>query len=397
MGYLDKKYVTDIDVKGKKVFVRCDFNVPMDEELNIKDDKRIVASLPTIKYLLENGAAVILASHLGRPKNGFEDKFSLKPVAKRLSELLDKEVVLASDVIGEDAKKKAEALKSGEILLLENVRFEKGETKNDENMSRILASYAEIFVNDAFGTAHRAHCSTTGIASYIPAVGGFLMKKELDALGKAFESPEKPMVAVLGGSKVSDKIGVIESLLEKADSILIGGGMAYTFIKAKGYSVGKSLCEEDKLDLAKSLMEKAEKLGKKLLLPVDTVVASELKEGVEFKTVDIENIPDDMMGLDIGEKTAKLYAEEIEKAKTVINNGPMGVFEISSFAKGTEDVVRAMAESDALSVIGGGDSASAAKKLGFGDKISHISTGGGASLELLEGKELPGVAALNNK
>lgn len=397
MGYLDKKYVTDIDVKGKKVFVRCDFNVPMDEDLNIKDDKRIVASLPTIKYLLDNNAAVILSSHLGRPKNGFEEKFSLKPVAKRLSQLLGKDVILASDVIGEDAKKKAAELKCGEILLLENVRFENGETKNDEEMSRVLASFAEIFVNDAFGSAHRAHCSTTGIASYIPAVGGFLMKKELDALGKAFESPEKPMVAVLGGSKVSDKIGVIESLLKKADSILIGGGMAYTFIKAKGYDVGKSLCEEDKLDLAKSLMEKAEKLGKKLLLPVDTVVAYELKEGAEFKTVDIENIPADMMGVDIGEKTAKLYAEEIKKAKTVINNGPMGVFEISSFAKGTEEVVRAMAESGALSVIGGGDSASAAKKLGFKDKISHISTGGGASLELLEGKELPGVAALNNK
>lgn len=397
MGYLDKKYVTDIDVKGKKVFVRCDFNVPMDEDLNIKDDKRIVASLPTIKYLLDNNAAVILSSHLGRPKNGFEEKFSLKPVAKRLSQLLGKDVILASDVIGEDAKKKAAELKCGEILLLENVRFEKGETKNDEEMSRVLASFAEIFVNDAFGSAHRAHCSTTGIASYIPAVGGFLMKKELDALGKAFENPEKPMVAVLGGSKVSDKIGVIESLLKKADSILIGGGMAYTFIKAKGYDVGKSLCEEDKLDLAKSLMEKAEKLGKKLLLPVDTVVAYELKEGAEFKTVDIENIPADMMGVDIGEKTAKLYAEEIKKAKTVINNGPMGVFEISSFAKGTEEVVRAMAESGALSVIGGGDSASAAKKLGFKDKISHISTGGGASLELLEGKELPGVAALNNK
>lgn len=397
MGYLDKKYVTDIDVKGKKVFVRCDFNVPMDENLNIRDDKRIVASLPTIKYLLDNDAAVILSSHLGRPKNGFEEKFSLKPVAKRLSQLLNKDVTLASDVIGEDAKKKAAELKCGEVLLLENVRFEKGETKNDEEMSKVLASFAEIFVNDAFGSAHRAHCSTTGIASYIPAVGGFLMKKELDALGKAFENPEKPMVAVLGGSKVSDKIGVIESLLKKADSILIGGGMAYTFIKAKGCDVGKSLCEEDKLELAKSLMEKAEKLGKKLLLPVDTVAAYELKEGAEFKTVDIESIPSDMIGVDIGERTAKLYAEEIKKARTVINNGPMGVFEIPAFAKGTEEIVRAMAESSALSVIGGGDSASAAKKLGFGDKISHISTGGGASLELLEGKELPGVAALSNK
>lgn len=397
MGYLDKKYVTDIDVKGKKVFVRCDFNVPMDENLNIRDDKRIVASLPTIKYLLDNDAAVILSSHLGRPKNGFEEKFSLKPVAKRLSQLLNKDVILASDVIGEDAKKKAAELKCGEVLLLENVRFEKGETKNDEEMSKVLASFAEIFVNDAFGSAHRAHCSTTGIASYIPAVGGFLMKKELDALGKAFENPEKPMVAVLGGSKVSDKIGVIESLLKKADSILIGGGMAYTFIKAKGCDVGKSLCEEDKLELAKSLMEKAEKLGKKLLLPVDTVAAYEIKEGAEFKTVDIESIPSDMIGVDIGERTAKLYAEEIKKARTVINNGPMGVFEIPAFAKGTEEIVRAMAESSALSVIGGGDSASAAKKLGFGDKISHISTGGGASLELLEGKELPGVAALSNK
>ncbi|MEG1972038.1 MAG: phosphoglycerate kinase [Oscillospiraceae bacterium] len=397
MSSINKKSITDINVKDKKVLVRCDFNVPMDENCCIKDDNRITASLPTIKYLLENHAAVILCSHLGRPKNGFEDKFSLAPVAKRLSELLEMPIILSCDVIGDDSKTKSANLKSGEVLLLENVRFEKAETKNEDSMSEILASFADIFCNDAFGSAHRAHCSTTGVAKYIPAVSGLLMEKELRILGGALENPQRPMVAILGGAKVADKIGVIENLLNKADCLLIGGGMAYTFLKAQGYNIGKSLCEEDKLPLAKELIKKAKDSGKRIIFPLDTVVTEKLEDGSPFETVDISKIPENMMGVDIGTKTAMLFAEEIKKSKTVINNGPMGVFEIDNFSKGTAEIIKAMADSGAVSIIGGGDSASAAKKLGFKDKITHISTGGGASLEFMEGLELPGVAVLNEK
>ena len=394
-----KLTVRDIPVKSKRVLVRVDFNVPLNDELEITDDKRIVAALPTIKYLLENGARVILCSHLGRPKGvGYEEKFSLAPVAERLKELLpDTNVMFASDVIGEDARKKASELKDGEALLLENVRFHKEETANDDEFARKLADMAEIYVSDAFGTVHRAHASTAGVAKYLPAVCGFLIEKELSFLNGALESPERPFVAILGGAKVGDKIGVIKNLLDKCDTLLIGGGMAYTFFKAKGYNVGDSLLDEERVGLAKELMEEAERRHVKLLLPVDTVVAKAFTADAEHKTVACDAIEDGWQGLDIGEKTRELFAKEIEKAKTVVWNGPMGVFEFPAFAKGTEAVAQACANCGGTTVIGGGDSASAVKKLGLSGKMTHISTGGGASLELLEGKMLPGIAALNDK
>lgn len=394
-----KLTVRDIPVKSKRVLVRMDFNVPLNDELEITDDKRIVAALPTIKYLLENGARVILCSHLGRPKGvGYEEKFSLAPVARRLKELLpDTNVMFASDVIGDDAAKKASELKDGEVLLLENVRFHKEETANDDEFARKLADMAEIYVSDAFGTVHRAHASTAGVAKYLPAVCGFLIEKELSFLSGALESPERPFVAILGGAKVGDKIGVIKNLLDKCDTLLIGGGMAYTFFKAKGYNVGDSLLDEERVGLAKELMEEAERMHVKLLLPVDTVVAKAFTADAEHKTVACDAIEDGWQGLDIGEKTRELFAKEIEKAKTVVWNGPMGVFEFPAFAKGTEAVAQACANCGGTTVIGGGDSASAVKKLGLSGKMTHISTGGGASLELLEGKALPGIAALNDK
>ena len=394
---MNKKTVKDIDLKGKKVLVRCDFNVPMDEERNITDNTRIVAALPTIKYLLEENCAVILCSHLGRPKGEFKPEFSLKPVAKELSKLLDKEVIMANDVIGEDATSKAKALQPGQILLLENVRFHREETDNDEEFSKKLASMAEIYVNDAFGTAHRAHASTEGVARYLPAVAGFLIEKELKFLGNAISNPVRPFVAILGGAKVSDKIGVIDSLLEKVDTLMIGGGMAYTFFKAQGYGVGNSLCELDKLDLAKSLMEKAKAKGVKLMLPVDTVVGKEFKEDTESKTVAWTEIPDGWEGFDIGEKTIEMFKEELKTAKTVVWNGPLGLFEFAQFAKGTNAIAKVLSELDATTIIGGGDSAAAVKKAGLQDKMTHISTGGGASLEFLEGKKLPGIECLQDK
>ena len=391
----NKKSVEDIDVSGKKVIVRCDFNVPQDETGRITDDKRIVAALPTIKYLLEHNAAVILCSHLGRPKGEFKMKYSLAPVAERLSELLGKEVKLAKDVIGEDAKKLASELKCGEAMLLENVRFHKEEEKNDPAFAKELASMAEIYVNDAFGTAHRAHASTAGIADYLPAVCGFLINKEISIMGKALANPVRPFVAILGGAKVSDKIGVINNLIEKCDTIIIGGGMSYTFMKAMGKEIGTSLCEDDKLDLAKDLMAKAEAKGVKLLLPIDTVCADHF--AADATPVGYEALPADMMGLDIGPKTVELFSEAVKDAGTVVWNGPMGVFEFDAFAVGTKAVAKAIAESGAVSIIGGGDSAAAVEKLGFADKMSHISTGGGASLEFLEGLVLPGIACLEDK
>ena len=394
---MNKKTVKDIDLKGKKVLVRCDFNVPMDEERNITDNTRIVAALPTIKYLLEENCAVILCSHLGRPKGEFKKEFSLKPVAKELSRLLDKEVIMAEDVVGEDAMSKAKELKQGQILLLENVRFHKEETDNDEEFSKKLASMAEVYVNDAFGTAHRAHSSTEGVTKFLPAVAGFLIEKELKFLGNAVSNPVRPFVAILGGAKVSDKIGVIDSLLEKVDTLMIGGGMAYTFFKAQGYGVGNSLCELDKLDLAKSLMEKAKEKNVKLMLPVDTVVGKEFKEDTESKTVAWTEIPDGWEGFDIGEKTIEMFKEELKTAKTVVWNGPLGLFEFKQFAKGTNEIAKVLASLDATTIIGGGDSAAAVKKAGLQDKMTHISTGGGASLEFLEGKKLPGIEALMDK
>ncbi len=394
---MNKKTIKDIDLKGKKVFVRCDFNVPMDENQNITDNTRIVAALPTIKYLLEQNCKIILASHLGRPKGEFKPEYSLKPVGEELSKLLNKEVIMAKDVIGEDAMKKASELKEGEILLLENVRFHREETDNEPEFAKKLASMAEIFVNDAFGTAHRAHASTAGIADYLPAVAGFLIEKELRFLGEAINNPERPLVAILGGSKVSDKIGVIDNLLEKVDTLMIGGGMTYTFFKAQGYEVGKSICELDKLDLAKELMEKAKNKGVKLMLPVDTRVGKEFKEDTESKVVKSTEIPADWEGLDIGEETIKLYSEELQKAKTVIWNGPLGVFEFPQFAIGTNTIAKVLADLDATTIIGGGDSAAAVKKAGLEDKMTHISTGGGASLEFIEGKKLPGIECLMDK
>lgn len=394
---MNKKTVKDIDVKGKKVLVRVDFNVPLDENKNITDETRINAALPTIKYLLDNGAAVILCSHLGRPKGEFNMKYSLAPVAARLKELFPGKVTFATDVIGDSAKAAVAAVKPGEIVLLENLRFHAEEEKNDPEFAKKLASYADIYVNDAFGTAHRAHASTAGVADYLPAVAGFLIGKELDIMGKALENPERPFVAILGGKKVSDKIGVINNLLDKVDTLIIGGAMAYTFFKAMGLETGKSLVEEDKVDLAKSLIEKAEKKGVKMLLPVDTIVADKFGEDANTENVDRDKIPADMEGLDIGLKTRELFASEIKNAKTVIWNGPMGVFEIEKFAGGTKAVAAAMAECKGITIIGGGDSAAAVEQLGYADKMTHISTGGGASLEFLEGLELPGVAALNDK
>lgn len=393
----NKKSVEDIDVSGKKVIVRCDFNVPQDETGRITDDKRIVAALPTIKYLLEHNAAVILCSHLGRPKGEFKMKYSLAPVAERLSELLGKEVKLAKDVIGEDAKKLAAELKCGEAMLLENVRFHKEEEKNDPAFAKELASMAEIYVNDAFGTAHRAHASTAGIADYLPAVCGFLINKEISIMGKALANPVRPFVAILGGAKVSDKIGVINNLIEKCDTIIIGGGMSYTFMKAMGKEIGTSLCEDDKLDLAKDLMAKAEAKGVKLLLPIDTVCADHFAADATPVVYEAGALPADMMGLDIGPKTVELFSAAVKDAGTVVWNGPMGVFEFDAFAVGTKAMAKAIAESGAVSIIGGGDSAAAVEKLGFADKMSHISTGGGASLEFLEGLVLPGIACLEDK
>ena len=394
---MNKKTIRDIDLKGKKVFVRCDFNVPMNEEREITDNTRIVAALPTIKYLLEQKCKIILASHLGRPKGEVKPEYSLAPVAKELSRLLNKEVIMAKDVIGPDATEKAKNLKEGEILLLENVRFHREETDNDPEFSKKLAEMAEIFVNDAFGTAHRAHSSTAGVASYLPAVSGFLIEKELKFLGDALNNPERPFVAILGGAKVSDKIGVIDSLLEKVDTLIIGGGMAYTFFKAQGYEVGKSLCELDKLELAKELMEKAKTKGVKLMLPVDTKIGKEFKEDTESKTVKYTEIPADWEGFDIGKETIKMFTEELKKAKTVVWNGPLGLFEFPQFAIGTNAIAKVLSEIDATTIIGGGDSAAAVEKAGLADKMTHISTGGGASLEFLEGKKLPGIEALLDK
>ena len=396
MAALNKKTIEDIEVKGKKVLVRCDFNVPLKDGV-ITNDKRIVASLPTIKYLLDNGAKVILCSHLGRPKGEVVPEFSLKPVAVRLAELLGIEVKMADDVVGESAKALAADLKEGEVLLLENVRYEKGETKNDPELSKKFADLADVFVNDAFGSAHRAHSSTTGVADYIPAVGGYLINKEIEFIGGALEATKRPLVAILGGAKVADKIGVITNLIDKVDTLIIGGGMAYTFMKSLGYNIGDSLLDEENVESAKEMMAKAEAKGVKFLIPVDNRVGKEYDENTEHMLVNSDNIPDGWMGLDIGPKTEKLFADALVGAGTVIWNGPMGVSEWENFASGTIAVATAVANSGAISVIGGGDSVAAVTKLGFADKMSHISTGGGASLEFLEGKELPGIAALNDK
>ena len=397
MNY-NKKSVLDAAVSGKKVLLRCDFNVPQNKETGeITSDKRIKAALPTIKYLLDNGAAVIACSHLGKPKGEWKPKLSLAPVAEHLSKLLDRPVIFANDIIGEDAKAKAAALKPGEIMLLQNLRYDIREEKNDPEFAKELASLADIYVSDAFGTVHGAHASTAGVAAYLPAYAGLLVLKELSVMGKALEEPTRPFVAVLGGAKVSDKIGVINNLLSKADTIIIGGGMAYTFIKAMGYEIGKSLLEEDKLDYARSMIEKAKEKNVKLLLPVDTAVGSEFAPDCERKVVKVSEIPADWMGMDIGPETIKLFSDAVKSAATVVWNGPMGVFEFDAFAQGTEAMAKALAESGAVTIVGGGDSAAAVEKLGYADKMTHISTGGGASLEFLEGLELPGVACLMNK
>jgi len=432
MNYLNKKTVEDIDVAGKRVLVRCDFNVPMKDGA-ITDTKRIVGALPTVKYLADHGAKVILCSHMGRPHNIFNDtvkldkkekkkidampeaeqaeatakaleaakgdvqKFSLAPVAAELGKLLGKEVIMAKDVVGPDAKAKAAALNDGDVMIIENIRFHAEETKNEPDFAKELASMADIYVNDAFGTAHRAHASTEGVSHYLPAVCGYLIQKEITVMGGALTEPKRPFVAILGGAKVSDKIGVIDNLLGKVDTLIIGGGMAYTFFKAQGYSIGTSLCEEDKIDLAKATLEKAEKAGVKFLLPVDTKVGKEFDPETESQVVDSTAIPDGWMGLDIGPKTIDLFSDAIKGAGTVVWNGPMGVSEWENFAAGTIGVASAVAESGSISIIGGGDSAAAVEKLGFADKMTHISTGGGASLEFLEGKELPGIACLNEK
>lgn len=394
---MNKKTVKDIDLKNKKVLVRCDFNVPMDEEKNITDNTRIVAALPTIKYLIEQNCRIILCSHLGRPKGEVNNKYSLEPVAKELSKLLGQEVLMAKDVIGEDAKKLSENLQPKQVMLLENVRFHREETDNDENFAKDLASMAEVYVNDAFGTAHRAHASTAGVAKFLPAVSGFLIEKEINFLGDTLQNPQRPFVAILGGAKVSDKIGVIDSLLEKVDTLIIGGGMAYTFFKAQGYEVGNSICEIDKLDLAREAMQKAKDKGVKLVLPVDTKVGKEFKPDTESKVVKCTEIPADWEGFDIGTETIKLFAEEIKNAKTVIWNGPLGLFEFEQFAVGTNAIAQLLAQIDATTIIGGGDSAAAVEKAGLADKMTHISTGGGASLEFLEGKKLPGIECLLDK
>ena len=394
----NKKTIEDINVSGKKVLVRCDFNVPL-KDGKITSDKRIVEAVPTIKYLLANGAAVILCSHMGKPKGEVNPKYTLAPVAARLTELLGVNVPLAPDTIGAETKKLAAALKPGEVLLLENTRFDAREEKNDPEFARELASMAEIFVNDAFGAAHRAHASTAGVAMYggLPAVCGYLIQKEITVMGKALEDPVRPFVAILGGAKVSDKIGVINNLLEKVDTLIIGGGMAYTFFKAKGNDVGTSICEMDKLDLARGMIEKAHERKVNFLLPVDNVIGKEYDENTTFMRIYSDSIPDGWMGLDIGEKTQELFAKSIAGAGTVVWNGPMGVSEWENFASGTRAVAKAVAESGAVSIIGGGDSAAAVEKLGYADKMTHISTGGGASLEFLEGLELPGIARLQDK
>ncbi|MBF8981952.1 phosphoglycerate kinase [Lutibacter sp. B2] len=396
---MTKRTIEDVNVKGKKVLVRCDFNVPMDENQNITDDIRIKAALPTIQYLLKNEAKVILMSHLGRPKGEPNKKYDLEPVAKRLATLLHKEVVFASDeeVIGSGTRKAVEEMNNGEVVLLQNVRFRKDEKENNPEFAKELASLGEIFVNDAFGTAHRAHASTAGIANYLPCVAGYLIQKEVEIMGNALKNPERPFVAILGGAKVSDKIGVIQNLLEKVDALIIGGGMAFTFLKAKGYEIGTSLLEEEKIDLAKELMKQAKQKGVKLLLPIDVVVAKEFKADAENKTVTVDHIPGDMMGLDVGKETIEIFSEEISKAKVIVWNGPMGVFEMPAFAVGTEEIAKAVSANIGTTIIGGGDSAAAVEQLGYADKMTHISTGGGASLELLEGKELPGISAIQDK
>jgi phosphoglycerate kinase len=395
---LNKKTIEDIDVRGKRVLARCDFNVPL-KDGEITNDKRIVAALPTIKYLMENGAKVILCSHLGRPKGEYKPEFSLAPVAKKLSEYLGVEVKLAEDpeVVGENAKKMAAELKEGEVMLLENVRYRKEETKNEENFSKELASLADIFVNDAFGTAHRAHCSTTGVASYLPAVCGYLIQKEIEFMGGALADPKRPLVAILGGAKVSDKIGVITNLIDKCNTIIIGGGMAYTFMKFLGHSIGDSLLEADWIEKAGEMMADAKAKGVNFLIPVDNKVGKEYDENTEAMIVNSDEIPDGWMGLDIGPKSQELFVDAIKGAGTVIWNGPMGVSEWKNFEAGTVAVANAVAQSGAISIIGGGDSVAAVTKLGFADKMSHISTGGGASLEFLEGKALPGIEALQDK
>lgn len=394
-----KKTVRDIDVKGKKVIVRCDFNVPQDSEGNITDDIRITSALPTISYLVEQGAKVILMSHLGRPDGEANMKYTLKPVADRLSELLGKSVLFVSapSVVNDEVKAAAASLADGEVMLLENVRFRKEETKNGEAFSKELAGLAEIFVNDAFGTAHRAHSSTAGIADYLPAVSGFLIEKEVKFLGSAVESPERPFVAIMGGAKVADKILVIENLLTKVDTLIIGGGMAFTFLKAKGYEIGKSILDAERVGLAADLMKKAEEKGVKFILPVDVIAAKEFSNDTETQEFDADKIPGDWMGLDIGAKSVELFRAELKDAKTVIWNGPVGAFEMSNFSNGTLEVAKALAESGAVTIIGGGDSAAAVEQFGLADQMTHISTGGGASLEFLEGKELPGIAVLENK
>ena len=399
MNY-NKRSVEEIDVRGKRVLCRCDFNVPT-KEGKITSDNRIVAALPTVQYLIKNGARVILCSHMGKPKGEWKPELSLKVVADRLSELLGKEVIMAADVVGEDAKTKAAALQDGDVMLLENVRYMKGETKNDPELSKELASMADIFVNDAFGTAHRAHSSTAGVADYLPAVCGYLVEKEVSIMGKALADPTRPFVAILGGAKVSDKLNVINNLLEKVDTLIIGGGMAYTFQAAKGYGVGKSLLDTEKIDYCREMMAKAEAKGIKLLLPIDTTICegfpSPIDAEIEVSYCPSNAIPEDMEGLDIGPETRKLFAEAVKEAKTVVWNGPMGVFENPTLAKGTIAVAQALADADAVTIVGGGDSAAACEQLGFADEITHISTGGGASLEFLEGLELPGIACLQDK
>jgi len=396
MNMTNKKTIEDIDVKGKRVLVRCDFNVPL-QDGKISNDKRIAAAMPTIEYLVKNGARVVLCSHLGRPKGEVKAEFSLAPVAQRLSELLGKQVIFAGDVVGPDAKAKAQALKDGDVMLIENVRFHKEETKNDPAFAKELASLGEAFVNDAFGTAHRAHASTTGVADYLPAVCGYLIQKEIQFMGGALENPKRPFVAILGGAKVSDKIGVITNLLDKVDTLIIGGGMAYTFMKAQGHAIGSSLLEEDKLDAAKQMLADAEKKGVAFLLPKDNRIGDKFAEDCNTRVVNGDGIPEGWMGMDIGPETEREFAEAVGHAGTIIWNGPMGVFEMDKFAGGTNFIANAVAESGAISIIGGGDSVAAVTKLGYADKMSHISTGGGASLEFLEGLELPGIACLEDK
>lgn len=394
---MSKKTIKDIDVTGKKVLVRCDFNVPQDENGNITDTRRIVGAIPTIKYLIEHNAKVILCSHLGRPKGEVKKEFSLKPVQKELAKELGIEVKLANDIVGESAKTLTQNMKEGEIVLLENVRFDKREEENDREFSKELASLADIYVNDAFGTAHRAHSSTAGVAEFLPAVSGFLIEKEIKFLGEALNNPKRPFVSIIGGKKVSDKISVINNLLDKVDTLLIGGGMAYTFFKAMGLNIGTSLCEDDKLDFAKELMTKAKEKGVKLLLPIDVVVAKEFASDAESKVVKIDQIEDGWEGMDIGPETIKMFEEVLKEAKTIMWNGPLGVFEFDKFAKGTNEIAKMIGNSEAISVIGGGDSAAAIEKAGMADKMTHISTGGGASLEFLEGKKLPGIECLLEK